>query len=114
MTTLYEPTDIEGENLRAQRVADRQLIEHEREQADYEWFLNDARGRRIVWRLLTEAKIYSTSFTGDAEGTIFNEGRRDMGLQLLSKINEVNPEAYTKMMKEREDYERELSTIEGQ
>lgn len=56
-------------------------------------------GRRILWWLLDAAGVYRSSFTGNST-TFFNEGRRDLGLLLLGRITECNPEALILMMQE--------------
>jgi hypothetical protein len=69
-------------------------------------FLTDLRallelpaGRRILWWILETAGIYRSSFTGNST-TFFNEGQRQVGLQLLGKIHDAKPEAMILMMQE--------------
>ena len=56
-------------------------------------------GRRLVWRLLCRAGVFTSSFTGNST-TFFNEGRRDQGLFLLSEIMEACDELYYVMTRE--------------
>ena len=74
----------------------------EREIADIKNLLNQAWGRRIVWRLLGRAGIFelSYSFDGPRDAIHFKEGRRDGGLFLINEVMEADPEAYVKMMLE--------------
>ncbi len=44
-------------------------------------------GRDFIWRLLIQCGVYHTSFTGDAPHTFFNEGKRQIGLWLLTEID---------------------------
>ncbi|MBT9467210.1 hypothetical protein [Hydrogenophaga sp.] len=67
---------------------------------DLQWVMSDKRGRRHVWRQLELAGVYRLSYTGD-EGTIFNEGQRNMGLRLLGDITTHCPEQYIEMLKEQ-------------
>jgi hypothetical protein len=56
-------------------------------------------GRRFIWRLLSEAGVFRTSFTGNSQ-TYFNEGRRDLGLLFLNEVMAAKPEAFTQMQRE--------------
>lgn len=69
------------------------------EKLDLEWILSTPQGRRFIWKFLTTAGIFQSSFTGNST-TFFNEGKRDIGLKLLAEVTEANPDAYTLMMKE--------------
>lgn len=76
----------------------RRLI-RDREKSDIAFILSDARGRRFMWRLLSMTGIYRSSYTGDSK-TFFREGERNIGLQVMRDIHEINPEAMTQMLKE--------------
>lgn len=69
--------------------------------SDFLWLMGDRRGRRIVWRMLSEAGVFRSSFSPEALTIAFNEGRRDSGLKLLAQTNELCPDLYTTMMKEQ-------------
>lgn len=66
--------------------------------------LSTPQGRRFIWRYLTECGVFRTSYTGDATNTIYLEGQRNMGLKILSDVNEASPEAYIKMMLESKEF----------
>jgi hypothetical protein len=70
------------------------------EAADWKWLMRHEAGRRIVWDLLAEAGIFRTSFTGD-NTTFFNEGKRQIGLSVLARVNQHCPERYLAMLNER-------------
>jgi hypothetical protein len=59
-------------------------------------------GRRLVWRLLSRAGVFTSSFTGNS-ATFFNEGKRDMGLFILAEIMEACDEQYFIMTRENRD-----------
>ena len=68
-----------------------------------EWLkdiLSKAGGRDFIWRLLTECGVYHTSFTGEVNSTILNEGRRQIGLWVLTEMFDADPTAYITMQKE--------------
>ncbi len=50
-------------------------------------FLGDARGRRVLWEILSICRLYRSSMHESAAVTAFNEGKRDVGLRILSLMN---------------------------
>ena len=83
--------DEQNQKLRQQR---------EQEKADFAWLVGDARGRRFIWRLLSITGIFRSSFSGDSNRTFFQEGERNIGLQVMRDINEVCPEKMAEMIRE--------------
>lgn len=71
---------------------------------DMKVVLSTRAGRRFVWRHLTNAGIFQSTFTGNS-ATFFNEGRRDIGLKMLAEVNAASPESYLLMMKESNEGE---------
>jgi hypothetical protein len=95
-----DPTDTEEiERLREQGAAIRK-IESDNEGKDLLWLMGIKRGRRIMWRLLKDARVFQTSFSTNALQTAFNEGCRNYGLNVLMQINGRCPEQYFKMVQE--------------
>lgn len=86
------PKAVEAATRLAKRRADR-------EAGDLRWLMSDARGRRFIWKLLGNAGIFRTSFTGNSE-TFFREGARSIGLQVFAELHQVVPDAYLTMAKE--------------
>jgi len=66
--------------------------------------LKTKQGRDFVWDILSVTGVFRSSFTGNAV-TFFNEGRRDVGLQLLARITKLCPERLTEMMREGQQNE---------
>jgi len=80
-------------------------LRREREMNDLASVLDTKHGRRFIWRFLGECGVFKSSFTGNSQ-TFFNEGQRNVGLKLLSEIDEAAPEAYMIMRKEaKEEFE---------
>jgi hypothetical protein len=63
-----------------------------------EVLIGTASGRTVLMWLLTEAGLYSALYGGESEVTHLNIGRRDLGLRLLSKLGDVSPMAYPRML----------------
>lgn len=72
----------------------------EEERNDLVQLMSQRWGRRIMYGILGEAGIYTSSFTGDQAGTFFNEGKRALGLKYLSFLNANCPEQFVLMLKE--------------
>jgi len=107
-----DPTDLESQEEK-QRVQEELAVIHDfHQKEDFEWVLSDVRGRRFIWGILDEAGVYSSSFDGTSEGTIFNEGNRNFGLKVLAMIHEAAPELYAQMIKEKKDYDRQILDIQ--
>ncbi len=58
--------------------------------------------RQFVWTILIEAGIYMPSYRrGPTDDTLFNEGRRSLGLEVLHQLRAVRPDILSLI--ERED-----------
>lgn len=75
-------------------------LEQEQREADLHWLMDNAAGRRFVWRMLGETGLYQTSFAADPVVMGFNEGRRDVGRRLLSDVTTHEPDKYLTMIQE--------------
>jgi hypothetical protein len=71
--------------------------------------LNDIRvmvasveGRRFYWKVMESCGIFQTSFTGEVNSTMFNEGRRSIGLLMLFDLMEAKPSAFEQMKREND------------
>jgi hypothetical protein len=95
-----DPTDLAAQDREANDEIVSERERRNREVEDFKWLMSDARGRRFVWRILEKAGVYRSSFTGSSE-TFFREGRRDVGLWLMSEIHDHALEAYVRMMREQ-------------
>lgn len=83
---------------------DAKQSEEERQRVeDLKWLMAHKQGRRFMWRLLGVAGVYRTSFHTSGSVTAFNEGQRNVGLMLVSEIQEHAPETYFRMLMERKN-----------
>lgn len=76
----------------------------ERELNDIRTTLKSRSGRRLYWRLLCAAGVFRQSYMGNPEDTFFNEGRRSLGLKMLSDLMEAAPDQYAVMAKEFKEH----------
>lgn len=96
----HDPLDLRGQERQRDDVEQARKVERDQEKADFAWLMSDKRGRRFMWRMLEVTGVYRTSFTGNST-TFFNEGMRNVGLQLIANIHEFAPDAYTTMLDEQ-------------
>lgn len=83
---MIDTGDIKQVNKKKTKMQLRRMKENE-------WLkeiLSKEGGRDFIWRLLIQCGVYDTSFTGDAPHTFFNEGKRQIGLWLLTEIDEAD------------------------
>jgi hypothetical protein len=95
-----DPTDLAALADDEQAQADRQAREAKQQVEDFKWLMAHKQGRRFVSRLLNLTGVFRTSMTGNSS-TFFNEGRRDIGLQLMAEINDHCLDQYVMMLKEQ-------------
>ena len=62
--------------------------------------MDTAFGRRYVWRLLEEARVFASSYAGQSNQTFFREGQRNMGLYIFNEVLDASPELFLLMQKE--------------
>lgn len=97
----FDPLDTQHQDDKRAEEAKRQDLVRQQEVADFVWLMKDKRGRRIVWRQLSAAGVFQSSFDPNAMQMAFNEGRRSEGLRLLAQVHELCPDLYPTMMKEQ-------------
>lgn len=78
----------------AQKVKRDQLL------LDLEGLLGRPEGRRVVMWFLGLCKVYGVQFTGEDNATNFTLGKRDVGISVILKLNEVSPTAYPQLLLE--------------
>lgn len=83
------------------RANQAERLRQQRELDDLRHVMGTRQGRRFVWRQLSAAGVFRLSFTyAEPETTIFNEGRRSMGLNLMAEIHQLDPAHYLTMANE--------------
>jgi len=79
------------------------LLQQQQEHRDLQWLMSSEEGRRIVWRLLSTAGVFQTTFNVDAIQMAFNEGFRHYGTTMLAEILTTHSDLYQVMVKEQDD-----------
>lgn len=62
--------------------------------------MTEPAGRRYVWRLLEEARVFTSSYAHETNQTFFREGQRNVGLWIFTQLLEASPELFLLMQKE--------------
>lgn len=100
----FDPTDLSGEARAREAKGLARSVAKAQDADDFKWLMADERGRRLVWKLLSQAKVFHSTFGSTDAETNFLVGQRNMGLYLLGQIHELCPERYVEMLMEnRED-----------
>lgn len=96
----HDPTDLDGQQARQEQGVRESAEQQAQEARDYAWLMGSPAGRRILWQILSEAGVYRVSMAPDPYQTAFKEGRRDIGLRVLTRINQHAPEQFAAMQRE--------------
>jgi len=88
----------------SEKIEEVELAEQRREEGDLRKVLSIPEGRRFVWKMLSRAGVFRSSFTGNSH-TFFNEGKREIGLGMFEDVMTVNSEMFVKMQKENASLE---------
>lgn len=99
----YDPLDRDAIEREEKEAAARERQARQRDDDDLRFLLASRQGRRVAWRLLERAGVNTATFNANALQMAFNEGFRNYGTWLLTRILEVSPDAYPKMLKEQAD-----------
>lgn len=110
MNTEYNPLDLAGQERDSANAAEKERLLVERQLSDLCSVMGRKEGRRFIWRQLSEAGVYRSSFDLDAGQMAFNEGNRNRGLMLMNELMEACPDRYSEMLKEQ----KELKEKDGQ
>lgn len=97
---------MEEKNALVRNAADEKQVKtakrkerHREEDADNDMrrLLDTDFGRRFLWRYMTELKVFGSVWDPTVR-IHFNEGRRDVGRQMMAEIIKANPAALVEMM----------------
>ena len=96
-----DPTDLEGNAAAEQARRVEEAKEREREVADFKWVMADPHGRRFVWRLMKEGRVFQDLGANDALELAKQAGERRQGLRLVNEVLTVCPEQWLAMIKDQ-------------
>lgn len=71
------------------------------EQQDIRAVMSTAEGRRLLWGIIERmAGTFIGTFSGEALGSAFNEGRRAVGLELMVRMQTASAADYLRALNE--------------
>lgn len=88
--------DPEQVKKRARKAKDRE----DQERADLQFLLSNPAGRRFLWGELSRRRVFASAFHTDALVFAHNEGMRSAGVDLMTRIIDVDPKAWVLMQQE--------------
>lgn len=88
------------ENAKKKLIEDRDKRRKDQELSDLKKVLSIVEGRRLMWRILSEAGVFRSSFNSNALNMAFSEGNRNIGLLMLNEMLKVSPNSFTQMQRE--------------
>ena len=72
----------------------------EKELGDIRKLLSTPEGRRFYWRVLSKCGVFHSSWTGDTNQTLVNEGKREIGIVFLDDLLEASPNVFAQLQRE--------------
>ncbi len=103
MADEHNPYDLEGQELAEKKGAEERLSTKALWESDVRWLMGHKRGRRIVFKIMDEAKVFHSIFSPNALQMAHSAGEKDLAFRFLEVINDRCPDHYTLMMKERHE-----------
>jgi hypothetical protein len=76
-----------------------QLARREQELEDLKSVMRTQHGRRLLWRILSDANMFRSCFTGNST-TFYLEGKRDVVLPYYQDIMQACPELFWQAQQE--------------
>lgn len=100
MNEDHDPLDLLGQERATAEYAEEERRQRQKELSDLCKVMSSKEGRRFMWRLLSGAGLFRSSFNADIALMSFNEGNRNVGLKQVSDIMEACPQHYATMQEE--------------
>ena len=100
--SLKDPEDFNlGEKSEEAKKSDQEFSKlRARETGDMRKVLSMSEGRRVIWKLLSEAGIFRDPFNQNSNLTSYALGQKERGLTLLSMVMEADASAFYQMHRE--------------
>ncbi|MES0320293.1 hypothetical protein KDV87_05645 [Citrobacter sedlakii] len=97
--TDYDDDKLKQENVRKQRDLAQREID------DIRFVMDSKQGRRVIWSVLENGRVFSAIPPMDALAMAFNEGQRNLALELFQRVMAHCPDQYLKMAAEASEQE---------
>lgn len=94
-------------------MTDEEKKAREKKLNDLRWVLSTPQGRRFLWGLMADCRVFNDRFYSDERQSEYMKGRRIIGQDLFHDILEAEPNSYLKMQQEQDAKEvREVIKLE--
>ncbi len=84
------------------KAGDKMKLKEKIELDDLRFVLKNIEGRRVMWRLLEQCKVFETIWENSAR-IHYNAGKQDIGHYIMSEVVRANEDAFLLMMKENKE-----------
>ena len=92
------------------KATDTKKLERYNEMQDLRKILGTIEGRRFVWRLLSECKVFGSIWHPSAQ-IHYNAGKQDFGHFILAEVGEASQDYLFKMMLENKNKEERENNV---
>ena len=103
---MTEYLSAEEQEALAEEAAKKQRLRRDNELNDLRLICDTEHGRRFIWRLLEQAGVWRSTYTGESLSAAFAEGKRNTGLMVFSDVMEACPDQYLVMANEAREEKR--------
>lgn len=97
MSDNFYTDEIDAKNKESKQEFQRR---RDREIEDLRMMIKKPEGRRVIWKILETCGVFKASFALNSMQGAFNEGKQDIGLALLSDLNEADTHIFAQMQSE--------------
>lgn len=97
--------EFEARERRDAEARERAASDEQDLRASLQSLLTTADGKRVVFWLLSRAGIYGAPFNTEAAIERYQLGRQSIGLELLSKLDQIDARLYPRLLLERGEQE---------
>lgn len=95
-----DPTDTKGQDAERSETALKKAQRREQELDDIKQVMGSRQGRRLMWRLISNAGVYRSTWSPVHAEMARAEGQREFGVLLIDEIHAACPEQYEVMKRE--------------
>ena len=97
-----QPFDA-GDKAQVEKAKSKVQNKQARLEDGFRQVMGSANGRAFIWELLSICGLFRTSFNPSNAITAFNEGQRNIGLEIMAKVHRLKPEKYIPMVRENSE-----------
>lgn len=95
-----EKTRDVSDEKQVKKASEKDARENMKKDNSVRYVLATKEGRKFYWDLMCDCGIFVISAHASGSWTYYNEGKRSVGLKLLSNLNDLDPTVYATMVTE--------------